>query len=188
MTFARWWLGVWAKSGYVKTWSTMYRALYEKAFVNVPIEPVANFTELEKRLDKLQWTGDAGRELGDAWSSPQRIQAVLNLPAGAPPIHGIDCEDFALYICAVAKKSGLADPRVFVVQWTRPDKKLAAHAVALWQQPGSTYFWMDYNAPNAATTLAQAADQVAGSQQGVACPIVGWALFRPDLTCQEVGP
>lgn len=71
-------------------WSNAYRSLYEGKYKDVVVMPVDTVDELAARLHPDWWKADGLKQLGDAVSSPQYVQAVWDGTAPKPAA-GFDC-------------------------------------------------------------------------------------------------
>lgn len=167
--------------------SNVYRAIFERRFRDLTLEPVQDFASLVKMLlaNHDKYEADGWRQLGDAVSYPQVAQEVF---AGRyTPTQGFDCDDFAIYTTAVcAHQFPSLKPRFLSIVWLQ-GWGYQGHNVCLLEQNGLPAL-MDYGAPfqDGATIT----DVILAGIKNVAPPgaaLICWASHDSNLNVLEVG-
>lgn len=159
----------------VKSW--LYRKLFEHGVKWYPVQTHRDLDALAATLRKMNWTADGWRQLWDAISYPGAVQARMdsgNFDVG-------DCDEFAIYIAAVVKKSripGVTNPRLLTVVWQEKDGTLGGHNVCLLEFQGAPddqrHGYMDYGMPRRYASVEGCVQGVLQRYRGETC--LGWAI------------
>lgn len=84
------------RSGGYRAWSSVYRRLWEGAFVGRMPLPLPTLDEVVVSIKRFNYWPDGPRQLNDACSCVGAVEAYLD---GEFDRHdGFDCEDLALYV------------------------------------------------------------------------------------------
>lgn len=178
-------------SGY-KTWSNIYRAIWEREFRDIPLRVFGDLPTLEALLQKnaLKWRADSWKQLFDAVSYPAKAQLVFE--GTYAPDSGFDCDDFACFTTNVLEKSlvlakfPVSAPRFFTVMWLK-GWKAAGHNVTLVTLEDGSFAYLDYGAvTGVATTPEGVAANVMNRYASEGARRIGWAISKGDLTPLEV--
>lgn len=145
-------------------WSFIYRFLFERRFNQIPLSRFATLDAAHKKVIKMKWTSDSWKQLFDAVSSPQKVEAIVD-GTEPQPAHGTDCDEFAIYLANTIDAS-LIDPTVplqasepdlheatmMTVTWVDKNGKYGGHNVCLLEYRKDSgeveYRYMDYGLPN----------------------------------------
>lgn len=99
--------------------------------------------ELTRSLASLKWQEDGISQLGDAISSPQRVEFIIQRQSGKSPIGASDCDEFAAYACeCITDMVGrrvfeiLDGPWIVSILW-EGNKKIEGHNVCAWKYTDS---------------------------------------------------
>jgi len=181
----------WLRLGGYKTWSQIYRVIWEKEFRDVPLKAYDNLDQLSAKLQANagKWRADSWKQLYDAVSYPGKAQTVFD--GVISPEVGFDCDDFAIYITnvldlsLVLSKLPVAEPRFFTVCWMRGWKG-AGHNVCLVKLPDGAYAYMDYGVPRGHEVNPAAVAALVIANYAAGADMIGWAISKRDLTPVEV--
>jgi len=197
--FAYWYL----RLRIYKYWSLVYRRIYESQYDGVPIAVYPDLQALATFVAGQRWEKDSWRELFDAVSSPNKVQARW---LGEEAVGGNDCDEFAIYLTAAIRKSlaygrmqddGVKQTYFFTVTWFEPGKGLLGkprgHNVCLLEYPSqgrpSRWAFMDYGMPSQLRdTIGEVVHDVREmySEGAPYWPLV-WAVSDLSLTPLEMG-
>ena len=163
-----------------KTWSWLYRALWERRLRTVVVARLS-LTALADvlRRNAQRWAPDAWQQLWDAVSYPAKAQEVF---AGRLEAReGLDCDEFAVY--AVAAAPAELRPRLLTVNWLKGFAP-SGHNICLLTLPDGTFTCMDYGAPwgPSKATIAEVAAMVVKAYGGD--KLTFWSVSSEDLTPQ----
>lgn len=185
---------------FYKLKSDLHRWMWERQYKDVKVSTFSTLGELATTMAKTKYQPDGWRELFDAVSSPGRCERIFS--GAEVATHGVDCDEFALYITAAATKSLAAGtlldtvwcPRFFTVTWFEGWKAMG-HNVCLFTIPpiapvlAVRYAYMDYGRPSAPfETIQQVADSVRrryATRGADLAPLV-WCVSALDLTPENV--
>jgi hypothetical protein len=161
--------------------SNVYRSLFEKKLEWYPVAPHRDLEALAATLRKCIWTADGPKQLWDAISFPGAVQARID----SGDWHIGDCDEFAIYICAVILKShipGVADPKLLTVTWQEKDGTLGGHNVCLMRFPGApaetAWGYMDYGMPRRFASPHDCVTGILHRYGGEIC--LGWSISDPE--------
>lgn len=195
--FAYWYL----RLRIYKYWSLLYRRIYERQYDGVPIAVHPDLQALAGFVARQKWQKDSVRELFDAVSSPNTVQARWQ---GHDIVGGNDCDEFAIYLTAATRKSlaygkmqndGVTRSYFFTVTWFEHERGLGiprGHNVCLLEYAAhgrsSQWAYMDYGMPSQLrNTIAEVAHDIRSrySEGAAHWPLV-WSVADLDLTPMEV--
>lgn len=142
-------------------WSYLYRFVWERKYKSVKIHRFERLALLVDFIRLQKWKADSWKEMFDAVSSPEKVQAIGQDASGDHLIG--DCDEFAVYLAnaiSVSLKAGMmaadgiANPRFLTITWIdKKTKKAGGHNVCLLEYPSevgsSLYAYMDYGKPSA---------------------------------------
>jgi len=183
--------------GIFKYWSLFYRFIWEQKFKNVPIRVFASLNDVVTFIGGGdRWRADSWRTLGDAVSSPERVQQIF---AGVEPQpeSEFDCDDFMSFTVAAIDKSikvglmtEITSVKGLVVTWIVKDTWVSAgHAVTLLEYKqrtdGSTWYsYMDYEGPSPkCPNIDAVAEMIRTKYVGKDKTVqLCWCAFKADLT------
>lgn len=186
-------LGCWLQLhlGWMRFVSSLYRFVYERKWRDLPLKTYPTMAAITSREKPDWWRADGPKQLWDACSSPQYVEAVWSGLTPKPEA-GFDCDEFAIYAVHVAKASlasgVMADiitrPRVMSVMWLAGWKP-NGHNVCLVECPRTglpaQYAFIDYGA---LSKPCDTIDDVARLVQRLYAPgsdQLAWATFEPNL-------
>jgi len=186
VTFIAYWF---VRARGYKSWSNIYRWLYERRFRDVKLSTFAALKLLPPfmRNGKL-WVSDTWRQLWDAVSSPQYVQQVF-ANVEPVPVHGFDCDEHAVFLVAAIQKSiatgtmkePIASVRFFTVTWFE-GLRICGHNSCLLEWSDRTFSFMDYHSPSRrCASVQEVADLVRSSYSEAAIPMT-WCVQSLDLT------
>lgn len=124
----RFWALSFLKLRVYKFWSNVYRWLWESQWSDLKVSTYVTLSLITERARAGWWRADSWKQLFDAVSSPQYVEAVWSGQAPVPT-EGFDCDEFAIYLTAAIAKSlengvmtdELQHPRFFTVLWMEKD-------------------------------------------------------------------
>lgn len=176
-------------------WSHAYRALFQHSkYKDITLPYYSDPYQLQEVLDKVEWTGDGVREMGDACGMPEFFHHCLKqvlLAGSQPPSAKLDCDDFAGY-----GQRTLVDrfkPTILCVMWVdvRTDE-VKGHAVLVGQYPSDyqdssgMYFhqgnWGLYGPFMSLEAVVRHIEKYGHSIQRLA-----WAVLEPNLKPRHIG-
>jgi len=131
--------------------------LERERYVQYSVSVYRSLEDLCFALKRLQYTGDSWRSLFDAFSSPQRVEYLINHKTGEAA-GDVDCDEFSRYIAEavrVSKSIGylpeVDDPLVLTVSWLQRNGVPGGHNVCLMkfpkEPPHRRWAYMDYGMP-----------------------------------------
>lgn len=146
-----------------KTWSNIYRWLYERKYKGVVIPTFTSLHEIAKLLDGKKWRADGFLQLFDVISTPERAYQLLS--GKELPKQALDCDEFMILTVHAIQDSlfnndeffknepRLIDAMCLTVTWVELNTgKAGGHNVALLITSGGErntplYTYMDYGMP-----------------------------------------
>jgi len=117
LVIAWWWM-----------WSKVYRFFYHRKYRKIALPQGLHIDSAQAHMNKLTWSKDTWRELGDSVGDPRWVQYCLNqiTSTGKQPNGALDCDDFACWAANVIHPGW--NPKILSFSWMK-DGKLAGHAV-----------------------------------------------------------
>lgn len=178
-----------------RLWSNLYRFIWERSYKNVQIHKFERLALLVDFIRLQKWKADSWKEMFDAVSSPQKVQAIGQDMAGDHYIG--DCDEFAVYLSnAIAEalavglmaEDNLQSPRFLTITWIEKKTwKATGHNVCLLAHPqaigGTLYSYMDYGKPSVklfsiSDVVKLVRDTYAGEGQYIG---LTWCAADPNL-------
>jgi hypothetical protein len=183
-------------SRYYKNWSHFYQYIYERQYAGTLINTYTGYPDLHATIQTCTWVADGTKELGDAFSSAEYIQHVIN-DGGDRKIG--DCDEFAIYNASAILKSIAAGSwkdeaiktcYLLTVRWRTREKPVSAegHNVCLIALADGTYRYVDYFAPSPAyKTIHEVVLKVIDDYAGVdRADCIGWSVADLTMTPLEI--
>jgi hypothetical protein len=184
-------------SGLYKRWSYVYRWLYERKYKDVQLATFDTLPRLATWVNRQKWKADSWKEMWDAISTPQKVQAIGQDKDGDHFIG--DCDEFAIYSVAaiqgslaagLMKGENIAAAYILSVTWFNPTKMktlfgFGGHNVCLieFSDMGPKYAYMDYYLPSKrAGSIADIAEVVRQRYSGEGVIPLVWHVAKLDLT------
>lgn len=188
-----------------KTWSNIYRWLYERKYKSVVIPTFPSLHEIAKLLDGKKWRADGFFQLFDVISTPERAYMVLSGKEPQPKL-ALDCDEFMIFAVHAIRSSIMHDddfiknePRLIdamclTVTWVElTSGKASGHNVALLILSGGNlntplYTYMDYGMPFLApkATIEEVVEYVRNRYaKGPTSPLA-FCISELDLTPTKV--
>jgi len=172
-------------------WSKLHRLISDraprKAGITLPL--FSNIDEIVPLINDFVWRPDSLEDAGDAICSPEMVWYRYLLDVD----HKIgDCDEFAIFISSVIKKSINAgtwmsvveDPNLLSTTWMNPDGKVEGHNVCI-LRVGQTYGFMDYGDPVWCGAKERVPLMILNQRAAKNATLVGWAIHTPDLRLME---
>lgn len=174
-------------------WSRLYRWLYERQYKDVKIASYDTLQDIARVMRRQSWVMDSWKELFNAVSSPQKVQALINANERGARIG--DCDEFAIYIVSAVRRSmmqlrmpGVLSAQLLTVMWNSgwvPN----GHNVCLLQMLDNyriRYAYMDYGLPSKMyDTVEEVAKAVREAYDKNAIPLM-YAVSTEDLTMIDI--
>lgn len=170
-------------------WSKLYRIIWERKYSKTQLAKYTNFQDLATFIESLTWTADGFKQLGDAISTPQKVQWIANNTTDKKIG---DCDEFAIYNATVINDA--LDNQTFVdrivpvdaycmsVCWLDQSGKFMGHNVCLLEFPNGMYRYMDYHNPSTSKgTIEEIAALVRASFSGIGTKSLGWMVYTDKL-------
>jgi hypothetical protein len=138
-------------------WSKVYRFVWERQYQRtLEISVYDSYRALTRVTEKLTWTADGPKQLGDVISSPEWVEYCIR--TGTKNVG--DCDEFAIYNVAALNRSldtkaftgddQLVEAFLMSVMWVDADGKYGGHNVALLVRDfeyHDMYSYIDYDNP-----------------------------------------
>lgn len=152
MTLLRFMVWLYMTTGLYGLWSRMYRFLWECGYDDAittfsTVKQLGEFLTVRREM----WRADSWRQMFDAVSRPERVERIF---CGLEePVHGLDCDEFAIWTGAALRRSRLlgvmtedvSNIAMLTVTW-RDVTGLLGHNACLFRYKGSWVF-VDYGMP-----------------------------------------
>lgn len=176
---------------YYPIWSKLHRLVSDraprKAGITLPL--FSNADEIVPLLKDFVWRPDSLEDMGDAVCSPEMVwyRYLFNVD------HKIgDCDEFAIFISNVIKKSidtgtwmsVIEDPNMLSTTWMNVDGKVEGHNVCI-LRVGQMYGFMDYGDPVWCGAKGRVPLMILKERGGDGASLIGWAVHTPDLRLLE---
>lgn len=160
-------------------WSKLYRFLFHKKYREVQLDIDLSPAAALKKMNKLTWTKDSVKEMGDALGSPQWVQHCINevLSGRAQPRGALDCDEFAVWSATCIDHTLF--PGCLNVFWR--GKKFTGHNVCVYRMNMSLYYIGNWGVFGPFTMLKDIILDIIHKGAGPAGELVGWTLFSKKL-------
>lgn len=186
-----WCAYLYLRLGIYRSWSRLYRHIWERDWIDVAIRPVASFAELVQLVrGGLRYRPDGWRQGMDAISHPARVLAQLRGEIAAHA--GVDCDDYALAIVAalnaspeVMRAEGIEEVRLLTVTWMEGWKP-GGHNVCLLRYADGTLRYMDYGEPSRPCATVEELVALVRSDYAPGSELLAHAVQREDLRVESV--
>lgn len=183
-------------------WSKLYQFLWEREFSQYGIRIYNNLDELVQVIQTCKWVSDGWKQLGDAFSSPEKVQYIID---NYEDKSIGDCDDFACYITnaihtafynkklpfLLQNKTMVLDANILTVMWCDPTNGFGGHNVCLLNSYNKIdrrlyLSYMDYGYPRYQKESKEKIVEAVVSSYAPNAKCLGWAIHDKDLNLLEI--